>query len=328
MEITASDVVGLLSDAAFEVTVPADADLRITRDGKSEDIVLKLRRKTIYEWDAIQILETTPGRVLIAVPVASRGLLDTARRHPRLSVASVVDRRLIWNAEEIVTPDAAWRAQKSVDWRRRRNPWGRWAVMRALLRTDEPRSQVSLSKETGVSQPGVSKVLSAMNGLVVVPRLGWSVSDARALWDDFMAEYPGTQGVTTYWYGLEPVAEQAKSVASAAAVRDLPVLRSGDSAADELAPWRIPARAIVYARAGIELAKLGFAETSRSRATLEYTVPADHTIWATAEAWADGSNAATVDPVIAAWDVRRTGGPDVDEAVQRIRDLLVLRNHS
>lgn len=328
VQITESDAVDLLSSAGFEVMVPMGADLRVTHEGITEDVELKLRRKTIYAWDARHILETTRGRVLVVVPVASRGLIDEAKRHPRLAVASVADRRLVWNAKEILSPDLSWSPQLSIEWRRRRNPWGRWALMRAFMRTEKPRSQVALARETGISQPGVSKTINAIDGLVAVPREGWFAPDRSALWDSFMSEYPGAHGITTYWYSLDPVSDQARAVVSSAATGDVRVLRSGDTAADEIAPWRIPSRAVIYAQAGIDVAKLGFAETSKTRATLEYTVPADHTIWATATAWADRTNAATVDPLIAAWDVKRTGGPDADEAVDRIRDWVLRRGGS
>jgi hypothetical protein len=327
-QISESDAVELLSSAGFGVTVLTGAALQVTRDGVTEDVELKLRRKTIYEWDARRILETTRGRVLVVVPVASRGLIDAAKRDPRLGVASVADRRLVWNAEEIVAPEIGGSAYAPGEWRGRRYPWGRWALMRVLIRTDEPRSQVRLAAEAGISQPGVSKTIDSIDGVLAAPREGWFAPDRAALWDTFMSEYPGARGITTYWYGLDPISDQARAVVSSAAGGDVRALRSGDVGADEIAPWRVPSRAVVYAQAGIDLAKLGFAQTSKDRATLEYTVPADHTIWATAAAWAGDTDAATADPLIAAWDVKRTGGADADEAADRIRDRVLGRGDS
>lgn len=110
---------------------------------------------------------------------------------------------------------------------------------------------------------------------------------------------------------------QAKTVRDAAA--ELDGLVSGDPAADLIAPWRVGSRAVVYARTGLDLARLGFSETNQANATLEYVIPADQTIWSTARAWAREATAWTTDPVLASWDVRRTTGADAAEAVERIQ---------
>ena len=330
LAISESDAVDLLVAAGFDVSmVPGEkrgVDFVLSREGESTVVQVKLRQKTIYEWDALQLLASTHGHVLVVVPKASRGLVDAAQRNPRLGVASVTDRRVIWDREEIYSPDTTGNSLASITSpRRRRNPWGRWAVMRACILNTEPRSQVELAKESGVTQSAVSKSLDALGGLIVRSSCGWKAADRAALWDMFMAEYAGPGGVTTYWYGLDAVSDQSKTVMAAGSSAGVEVLSSGDSAADELAPWRVPGCAVVYAMSGIALGKLGFAQTSAERATLRFTVPADHTIWATAASWKHRANMTTVDPVIAAWDVRRTGGPDAEEAVLRILGVILAK---
>jgi len=84
--------------------------------------------------------------------------------------------------------------------------------------------------------------------------------------------------------------------------------------------------AVVYARTGLDLARVGFSETTPENATLEYVVPADPTIWSTARAWTSAVSGWTADPVLAAWDVQRTGGPDAADAadaVERIRRTVL-----
>ena len=114
---------------------------------------------------------------------------------------------------------------------------------------------------------------------------------------------------------------QAQTVQDAAA--ELDVIVSGDPAADLLAPWRVARRAVVYARTGLDLARLGFSETTPENATLEYVVPADPTIWSTARAWTSAVSGWTADPVLVAWDVQRTGGADAADAVERIRRTVL-----
>jgi len=326
--VSESDAVDVLVAAGFDVSVhPSQrrgVDLLVSRDGEAAVVHVKLRQKTIYGWDALRLLEKTHEHVLVVVPIASSGLIDAAKRDGRLGVVSLRDRLLIWNRKEIHSPEAiAERHASMVVPGRRRNPWGRWAIMRAYLLNGEPRSQVELAKETGVTQSAVSKSNSALDGFVVRSASGWSVTERLALWDAFMAEYAGPGGIATHWYGLDAVTDQSNAVVAAGASAGVQVLISGDSAADQLAPWRVPARAVVYAASWINLGKLGFAQTTEERATLTLTVPTDHTIWATATSWSERNNTPTVDPVLAAWDVRRTGGPDADEAVSRIRDLVL-----
>ncbi|WP_146070184.1 hypothetical protein [Cryobacterium sp. Y29] len=331
--ISESDAVDVLIAAGFDVSVRSDqrrgVGLLVSRDGETAAVQVKVRQKTIYEWDALHLLENAHERVLVVMPVASRGLIDAAKHDRRLGVVSLRDRLLVWDCEEIHSPDAIVAAHTSEAVPgRRRNPWGRWAIMRAYLLDGEPRSQVELAKETGVTQSAVSKSNSALGGLIVRSASGWRATDRLALWEMFMAEYAGPGGITTHWYGLDAVTDQSNAVVAAGASAGVQVLVSGDSAADQLAPWRVPARAVIYATSGIALSKLGFAQTTDAPATLTCTVPADQTIWATAASCSQRTTTPTVDPVIAAWDVRRTGGPDADEAVQRIRHLVLARGGS
>ncbi|MER3389708.1 MAG: hypothetical protein RJQ01_06705 [Microcella sp.] len=131
-----------------------------------------------------------------------------------------------------------------------------------------------------------------------------------------MTEYPGAGGITQYWYGLNPIVQQAQL----ASRHDETVLWSGDAAADLMVPWRTPRTAVVYARTGLRLAAEGFAESTPGKATLAVTVPADQTIWPIAAAYARKkiSENAIVDPLLCAYDVRESGGSDVDQAVERL----------
>jgi hypothetical protein len=99
-------------------------------------------------------------------------------------------------------------------------------------------------------------------------------------------------------------------------------LLSGDLAAQVTAPWRQPEHVTMYVGEGFDPSALGFALGSRSDYTLSITVPADKTIFATAEAFAPRPG--YVDPVIAAFDVGVTGtSGDENEAVERIRDQVL-----
>jgi hypothetical protein len=139
---------------------------------------------------------------------------------------------------------------------------------------------MDLAAECGVSQVTVSNGLRTLDNAVVRNEGGCRAPRLETLWDRFLTEYPGPQGISSYWLSLEDIVRQAQKVRDAAA--ELDVIVSGDPAADLLAPWRVARRGVVYARTGLDLARLGFSETTRENATLEYVVPADPTIWSTA----------------------------------------------
>ncbi|NQX29308.1 hypothetical protein HQQ81_18330 [Microbacteriaceae bacterium VKM Ac-2854] len=204
----------------------------------------------------------------------------------------------------------------------RRIPWGRFALMRTLARTEIPRTQKQLAAESGVTQAAVSLELHRMAEAVRRTAGGWHSTDRRALWRRFLAEYPGPRGIVAHWYSVQPVIPQADAAASVVPGARL----SGDVAADLLAPWRIPRRAVVYGTAGVDLSRLSFAESSAAEATLDLVVPTDPTVVATARAWDPSGR--VVDPLIAAWDVLHSGGADAAEAAAQIQQSALRRSGS
>ena len=248
-------------------------------------------------------------RLLYVLPTIPTSLAARARHDRRLALVGTRDRRLVldghhYEDDTIAAPPI-----------RRRQPWGRLAVCRALVRTARPRSQSELAAECGITQAGVSQALRALGSEIRRTSAGWFVDDIDAMWNRFLNEYPGPHGITRSWFGLDAAVAQATKAA-----RDGTIM-SGDTAADEWAPWRVPGRAVFYSREGADLSRLGFSETSAERSTLDWVVPGDPTIWATAKAWSRAAPTPTplADPLIVAWDVLRIGGPDAEDAVDRLR---------
>lgn len=305
----------MLTAAGFTVAIRSSTDLNVSKGSTAFTVEVKSLRSATYEWDARHLLRSATGDVLVVVPRASQSLVTVALENPRLSVASVDDRHLVWRGESIVLQHSSTTQRRVAS---RRSPWGRWALMRVLALSEVPQSQVALSRQSGISQPGVSQALTSLSEWVERERHGWRATDRSALWDHFLDSYAGAGGIPTYWYGLDAVAVQSDKAANVAREANVEVLRSGDVAADTLAPWRVPRRAVLYAREGLALKRYGFAESRFDDATLEVVVPVDHTIWATAHA---SARAGLVDPVIAAWDMLRTGGPDAPEAAARLKAI-------
>jgi hypothetical protein len=190
-----------------------------------------------------------------------------------------------------------------------------------LVRTSRPRSQADLARECGVSPTSVAQALASLDASVVRTEEGWRALRPERLWEQFFAEYPGPQGITTYWRGPGPVVQQALRVCAAAQRNEAVV--SGDAAADAISASRPARLAVVFARSGADLASIGFAETTRKKATLAYVVPADLTIWSTALAFSAGVPGRMTDPVLTAWVVRWSGGADSADAVAGIERAVV-----
>lgn len=191
---------------------------------------------------------------------------------------------------------------------RGRTPWGRYALMRVLLRERAPRTQLQLAAEVGLTQGAVSGALTKLGHLARSERSGWVAADLEALWDAFLMEYPGAQGARTHWYARLPFIRQCDLL------RPHTIL-SGDAAADTIAPWRQPVRAVAYAVEPLDMEALGFSPATAAEATVDLVMPADHTVFATANAWGLG----VADPLLTAWDLRDVGGNDADEAIVQLK---------
>lgn len=236
-------------------------------------------------------------------------------------------------------------------------PWGTLTVVRRLL--DQPvATQKVLAALSHVSQPRVSQVLDALVDRQLVARRGrgWVICDFDRLLRWWLDNYPGPGGISTYWYGVGSPRDQAQAAlrllatvvdATPAAHRqkapeDTPVgVLSGDVAADLLAPWRIPTRAVIYARTGADLTDIELTPVTAQDATLELIVPQDPGVWPSASshppgpagpggdavrAAQDEPSTPIADPLQVLWDVLRTPGSDSSEAAAHL--WRTLREHN
>ncbi|QHG85523.1 hypothetical protein D1O33_26395 (plasmid) [Rhodococcus rhodochrous] len=197
---------------------------------------------------------------------------------------------------------------------RGRKPWVRWALARALLLADTAQTQHRLAEMLGVSQQAVSLALKQLPAVRRTEH-GWLADSPAELLADYLAGYPGPGGAVTYWYGLDPVIAQATAAVDFCARQGVAVLVSGDAAADVYAPWRLPTRALLYTDRFVDLSVAGFSPATEAEHTLAVQVPADPTLWRTANI---SEPASLADHLITAGDVLRTGGPDAAEAADHL----------
>ena len=284
------------------------------------------------------------GGLLLVVPAASAAALGAAR-DAGVSVVVVGDGRpesvsghVVMDAEVVdVGPAGGGAAPATPPRRPGPPPWGTSTVVRHLL-TGAVAGQAELAGRAGISQGRVSQVLSPLvsAGLVRRTTAGgrarWAAADWDALADRWTQTYQGPGGFTTCWYGLAPVREQAVTVAAALGAAGLPVAVSGDVAADVLAPWHRPARAVLYADvekdpAAADLARAGLVPSGAQEATVELVVPADPGVWAPPDHGTSGG-LPLADGMQVLWDLGRAPGSDVDQAVDVLRGALRARARS
>lgn len=219
-------------------------------------------------------------------------------------------------------------------------PWGRLGLVRVLL-TGSAMSQAELATVTGLSQPAVSMVLKDLAGRGAVGARDrghatrWEATDLGVLLSEWVGEYPGPGGVSTYWYGLDPLEEQTRNAVSLLEARAYqsgqgnPPVVSGDAAADLIAPWRRPLRATIYASHGADLTPLGLTPATPEEATIELTVPKDQLVWPSKAAkrllryLKPSPLFELADPFQVIYDMRRAPGVDADQAAHQVELAVV-----
>lgn len=189
--------------------------------------------------------------------------------------------------------------------------YSRYGLLRALAKTSRPRRQIEFAQELGITQAAVSQNLSSMSQLVEKVSDGWRARSFDLVTKEFLENYPGPGGYEQGWFGLEAIIAQGEKVAGAFPE----VLLSADCAADELAPYRKARTAMVYSKVSLDLESLGFARASSDQATLFEIIPADKTIFPLG---ISVQGKPLVDPLLAAFDLKRSKGLDAFEGAEEI----------
>ncbi|WP_238015573.1 hypothetical protein KZZ52_01820 [Dactylosporangium sp. AC04546] len=318
------DGVELLLDAGLDRRVVDSAEIEVgTGDGRwSRRQVMLLRHSpSPREIDrAVRALRPRVDGLLFVVPQAGRALKSAAERDHRVAYAAVDEAVVCFQGETY----RAGEQRPAVPAHPGRTSWTRLAMLRLFtLSPAKPLSQSEIARQLGVSHVAVGKQLPPLDELVARTPAGWQVVDRAGCWDRFMADYPGPRGLTTYWATTGDPATQLERIESVARDRgDVPPAVSGDLAADLYAPWRRPSRVVAYIVNQPSLEEHGFAVVRPTDATVELRTPRDPTVLTmsrTLPSTRQGIPRRYTDPLIAAWDLRRSPGGDVDSAVDQLR---------
>jgi hypothetical protein len=329
MEMESAAGVELLLDVglARRITGSAEVEISVGDERWSRRQVLLLRHSpSPAEIDRAlaSAAKSHNDGVYFVVGTAGSTLTDAAGRDPRVAYAAV-DQGIV---SFLGTIYRAGDRNSDTIARPARVSWTRLAVLRLFaLRPQDPLTQSAIANRIGVSHVAVGKQLPALDGLIERAPGGWLALDRAACWDRFMADYSGPRGLASYFAATGEPAEQlvrAERVVRARIEEQLII--SGDFAADFYAPWRRPARIVGYVSTQPPLDQHGFAVVRAADATVELRIPRDPTIQAMSRTWVPSSGSERrrySDPLIAAWDLSRSPGGDVESAVAELRDRAV-----
>lgn len=218
-------------------------------------------------------------------------------------------------------------------------PWARWASMRVMILAKERLSQNDVAEAVGVRQQSISEVLKGLSEHIDHAKGGYAARNKKDLFELWLSEYPGPSGASTYWYSLDSPREQAREAHEIAESLEVAALVSGDVAADEMAPWRLPAKALIYLSEFVDLTGRNFSPAKPAEATLEARIPEDPTLAPVAR-WHHGESSYSsapsqeiatpsfgtpyfADPLIVLFDVNNGAGPDAADAAEHLRTLLI-----
>jgi hypothetical protein len=327
-------------DVAAEVLDDGRVGVRVGVPGAAPTLALEVRRYTqaLTPHGVVDARAAVRGRgLLLVTPSASA---ETVRRAAELGVSLLALRgragdgvhgHLALGPGDVVPLGRA--ATVPAQARRRTGvpARGELQVVKTLLLFGG-RTQTEIARWASVTQPRVSQVLKrlAARGLVdstptqgapAPSRRTWTVVDREGLLRHWLAGYPGPGGVTTYWYGLDAPVRQVR--AATGVLEGRRVLVSGDVAADAIAPWARPARAVVYTDAGADLSAAGLTPCPAADATLALAVPEEAEIWRFAQRSWTGRDQTPgglplADPLLVLHDTRRSPSADADQATETL----------
>lgn len=204
-----------------------------------------------------------------------------------------------------------------------RPAWVRWGVARVLILTDVPLRQPEVAAVLGTSQQAVSLARRQLGSLVTEIDGGLWAPDKEKLLDHWVTVYPGPGGQAFGWYGLDSARQQVEQAVGVAKCLGVRALVGGDVAADVLAPWKMPARGLVYVEEPVDLDGEGFVPVALSEASLVTIVPRDATIWATVGEEDSSGRLPVSDQVMVYADLVASAALDNAEAAEHLKRRIV-----
>lgn len=216
-----------------------------------------------------------------------------------------------------------------------RSPTRRWgpgtaSIVRLLVASEAPVTQVAIAAAVGVSQPRASQVIKQLTELDAVRAAPAGFVGRRARLLDLYLERsrPATVEPDSHWYSTRSLSDQARRIVDVAARAQAQVAFSADLGPDLLVPWRHPTVAVVYTGSRLELDEAGLVRAEgRADASVIVRRTTDRTLLVAMTSWRSAVDGIPlVDPVQQWWDLYDLGGDDRREAADRLRRAILGRS--
>ena len=202
---------------------------------------------------------------------------------------------------------------------------GGLSILRLLiLGAEAPFKVTELAERTGVTQPRVSQVLTALTEAGLVRRVSGTLRiDREALLDAFLTEYRGPGGHESYYYSLDSLQDVAARFST---VSPHEVLTSADVGPDLLVPWRNPTVVVLYAGTPLVISRQDLVEAeSREEANVIIRYPSDNSIFRVGAITAKAGETSILiaHPTQMLWDLNQLGGEDRVKTAEKLREWLL-----
>lgn len=214
-------------------------------------------------------------------------------------------------------------------------PTRRWgpgtaSIVRLLVASDVPLTQVAIAAAVGVSQPRASQVIKQLTELNAVRATPAGFVGRRARLLDLYLDRsrPAAVEPDSHWYSTRSLMDQARRTVDAASRVQARVAFSADLGPDLLVPWRHPTVSVVYADSRLELDTAGLVSAEgRADASIIVRRTNDRTLLVPTPLWPSAVDGIPlVDPVQQWWDLFDLGGDDRREAADRLRQAILNRS--
>lgn len=155
-----------------------------------------------------------------------------------------------------------------------RPPWGKLALVLAMLNTPAPRTQTALAAAAGMTQGRVSQAVRELTAFVAFDHGGWAIIDPAAASRWLLAHWTPPR-IRSTWLTLDAPVPATRTIADVLRRAGVRWAVTGQVAADCYAPWARPTRTTLWADRLVDFSAAGCTPAPARDANVIIGVPDD-----------------------------------------------------